>query len=196
MASCSARVRSRSAWANPAAIECCSRAQRARLSSAARSWRAAVQHQIRVDDAERVAERLGVGAVRGDQGRADPPGRRARVEVPGLQGLVQRPCQRQQIAVSNSGRVSEVAVAGKIARLQMVANRRSLSSRPSGSTVEPVSCGGTITLCVPLRRSPRRRTDPLARRGTRAARAGGDTSPGSTISKPSKNRRDLVRVTA
>ena len=92
--------------------------------------RTAVEHQVGVDDPRvRSARR---GRCSGAATSAAPTGRRARVEVPGVQRLAQDAGQRRR-CVSNSGRVSEVAVDGKIARLQMVAKRLSLSSGPSGS---------------------------------------------------------------
>ena len=146
MASCSARVRSRSAWAKPAAMRVLEpgAAGPARPRRALGSVAAAVEHQIGVDDAERAAERLGVGAVRVDEGGAD------RWAAAASKGRARRASLSLRASgsrcSSNSGRVSEVAVTGKIARLQIVANRRSLSSGPSGSAVEPVACGGASRL--------------------------------------------------
>ncbi len=61
-----------------------------------RSVAAAVQHEVGVDDAERGAEGVRVGAVRVDQGRADPLGGRG-VEGAGVQDAVQLACQGQQM---------------------------------------------------------------------------------------------------
>ncbi len=58
--------------------------------------RTAVEHQVRVDDAEAAAERVRVGAVCGDQGRAGALGRGG-VEGPGVQGVVQGAGRRQQV---------------------------------------------------------------------------------------------------
>ena len=155
MASCSARVRSRSAWAKPAARACWSRAQRALPSSAGPVVRAAVQHQVRVDDAERAAEGVGVGAVRRRPARPRP-GARARRRSAARAAPRSTPVASGSRCCSNSARVRDVAVAGKIARLQIVANRLSLSSRPSGASapVSPLRATGTIHALRPTPAKP------------------------------------------
>ncbi len=130
MASCSASVRSRSAPRSPPPW----RAADAPSGSAGPPWGilAAVEHQIGVDAVEAAAERLGVGAVRGDQRGADRLAR-GRVEGPRLQRRVaQPPGERYELLLElrpgqRRGGDREDRPA------PIVANLRSLSSGPSGS---------------------------------------------------------------
>ncbi|EGJ73286.1 hypothetical protein STTU_0496 [Streptomyces sp. Tu6071] len=55
----------------------------------------AVQDEVRLDDVEGAAERLGVGAVRGDEGGADAA-RLLGVEDPGVQRGAQAVRERQE----------------------------------------------------------------------------------------------------
>lgn len=89
---------------------------------------------------------------------------------------------------STSGRVSDVAVTGNTARLQIVANRRSLSSRPSGSAGEPAACAGCHHALCPTPAKPEKAYGSSCSVGVSGRQRGMDTRPGSTISYPSKNR--------
>src|SRR5690606_29880285 len=144
---------------------------------------AAVQDEVGVHAVQAAAEGLRVGAVRADQGGADRPAR-LRVEGPGAQGLAQPPGGVQQLALEfgPGGR------GGGHREDRPAPDRRA----PAQSVLRAV--GFRVHRVRPTPANPEKANGSTSSTGVSGRHRGIGTSPGSTMSYPSKNRAMSSRV--
>lgn len=148
--------------------------------------RTAVEHQVRVDDAEAAAERVRVGAVGGDEGRAGALGR-CRVEGAGVQGVAQGAGQRQQMPL-------------ELGAGQRGGGHREDRAAPDGdeppeSVLRAVGFGDgagrlrrDLHALRPTPAKPEKAYGSSSSAALSGRQSGIGTSPGSTSSVPSKKR--------
>lgn len=156
---------------------------------------AAVQDEVGVDDAERGAEGVRVGAVRVDQRRADPGGGRG-VERVGVQGEAELAGQRQQVLLE-----LRPGQGGGRQREDGPAPDRGESPEPAFRPVRfrvllTGGLGGNTHALRPTPPKPEKAYGSSCSGdcGVSGRHWGIDTRPGSTISYPSKNEPISSRV--